>query len=66
MTAYTTSSPRELLDEINWLHAELHGAELEIKKLRQDLSHSRDMVNIADKLMLEYRRILMEKEEADD
>lgn len=25
---------RELRDEINWLHAELHGAELEAEKLR--------------------------------
>lgn len=26
---------RELKDEINWLHAELHGAELEVKRLKE-------------------------------
>ena len=28
---------RELRDEINWLHSELHGAEMEAKKLREML-----------------------------
>ena len=26
---------RELKDEVNWLHSELHGAEMEAKKLRE-------------------------------
>lgn len=43
---------RELRDEINWLHAELHGAEMEAKK--------------AAELKAENRRLRKEMEHLDD
>ena len=32
---YAEQAERVLRDEINWLHSELHGAEMEARKLRE-------------------------------